>query len=152
MKLAQKKIILNAAIAQKESVISDFSQRIKDLMANDGNVNEEKYDRTDQSMIAINSDDVELLTTQMNLAKQELADLIRLRDTVSVHTHVAPGSIVQTNVRTFLVSASIEQFRVNNSLFHGVSVDSPIYKTMMGLKAGDAFKLGTTKYHVAKVF
>lgn len=74
-----KRQILEAAVRQHKSVIHDFKERIRDMMGNNGNVNEEEYDAQEQSFKAETSAKVECvfylraLLYQMNLCKRSLS-------------------------------------------------------------------------------
>lgn len=59
-----KRQILEAAVRQHKSVIHDFKERIRDMMGNNGNVNEEEYDAQEQSFKAETSAKVNLLSEQ----------------------------------------------------------------------------------------
>ncbi|MDX2483018.1 MAG: hypothetical protein QNK42_05100 [Pseudodonghicola sp.] len=58
---------------------------------------------------------------------------IELTDTVQ------PGAVVCFDGRHFIVAVSTVRFDVNGSTYMGISPESPIYKAMAGLKAGDSF-------------
>lgn len=88
-------------------------------------------------------------------ASRENADLAAAFDT-PVHTHhakidvientdfsvtdtVGPGAVVSFNNRNFIVSVSTTRFDVDGVTYMGISTQSPIYKAMAGLEAGDSF-------------
>lgn len=52
---------------------------------------------------------------------------------------VAPGAVVAFNNRHFIVVVSTTKFDCNGTTYMGISTQSPIYKAMEGLKAGDTF-------------
>ena len=144
--------IFKAAIASHQSVIDDFKKRIKDLMANDGNVNEEEYDNNEQAIRADRAREVDMINEQLEFANRELAILTRLSSEVGVCRRVAPGAVVQTDRGTFFVSASIEEFHADGKKYFGVSQDSPIYRAMQGKQPGETFKVGHEVYRIANVY
>ena len=68
-------------------------------------------------------------------AKVEAIDLTDF----SVTDTVAPGAVVTFNNRSFVVAVSTIRFDLDGETYMGFSVQSPIYKAMDGLKAGDSF-------------
>ena len=70
--------ILQAAKTKQEGIISDFRQRIKDAMANDGNVNEEEYDNHNQSFNASILAEVNLLNNELEFVNHELEEIRRI--------------------------------------------------------------------------
>ena len=88
-------------------------------------------------------------------AARESADLAAAFDH-PVHTHhakidaientdfsetdtVRPGAVVVFNGRHFVIVASTSRFEVNGITLMGISTQSPIYKVLEGLQAGDQF-------------
>lgn len=148
-----KRPILEAAIRQHETVIADFREGIRQMMANEGNVNEEEYDQQTQAMVAETSADVDRLAGQLSFANQELSELIRMRQSIDEkHDTVQRGSVVVTDRDTFFVSSSIERFQAEGMSYFGLSPASPLYQVMKGLKAGDTFSYGKTTYQVLNVY
>lgn len=148
-----KRTILEAAIQQHESVIADFREGIRQMMATDGDVSEQAYDLQTQAMTAETSADVDRLAGQLSFANRELEQLIRMRqDIEEIHPAVQRGSVVVTDRETFFVSASIERFHVDDQSLFGLSTESPLYQKMKGLKAGDTFAYGKTAYQVLDVY
>ncbi len=145
--------ILDAAILQHETVIKDFHARIKEMMVNSGNVNEEEYDIQVQSLRAENAARVNGLSEQLEFANRELELLLRMKSELGgIHDVVQRGSVVNTDKKTFFVSASIERFEMDGIPFFGLSVLSPLYQIMKGKRAGDIFSYGKTKYTILDVF
>jgi len=52
---------------------------------------------------------------------------------------VGPGALVNFGDRWFIVAVSTTRFEVNGVTYMGISTQSPIYKAMAGLQAGDVF-------------
>ncbi len=57
----------------------------------------------------------------------------------SVTDVVRPGAAVSFGGRNFVVAVSTARFDVNGQTYMGISPQSPIYKAMDGLSAGDVF-------------
>jgi hypothetical protein len=148
-----KREILEAAIRQHETVIADFREGIRQMMANESNVNEEEYDLQTQAMAAETSADVDRLAGQLGFANRELEELMRMRQFIDEKHHaVQRGSVVRTDRETFFVSASIERFHAGGQSFFGLSAVSPLYQVMKGLQAGATFSYGKTMYKILEVY
>lgn len=144
--------ILAAAIASQKSIINDLQKRTTDIMANDGNVNEEEYDSTEQSIKSALIDEAEGLGDELAHARNELSDLEKLKQINERCTTVQPGAVVTTNRGIFFVSASIEEFNVGTSRFFGISPKAPLYQKMKGKKSGDKFKFGKMEYVIKHIY
>lgn len=147
----EKKAILEAGIRKQELLVADFVQRISDAMINDGNVNEENYDTQQQTFNAGVLSEINALTHELEFAKEELRNLRKI-NTETIFHEVAVGAVVRTNQRTFFVSSSLEEFRVNGHTFFGISAHSPIFKAMKGKRAGDRFEISDTEYLIGDVY
>jgi hypothetical protein len=149
---AFKKTVLEAGIAKHLLVIGDFQQRIKDMMATGGTVNEEEYDSHTQSHKAETVAEVSLLSDQLQFATHELEELRRLHSYLDhVHFTVEFGTLVTTDKGIFFVSTSIEQFTVEGKSIFGLSVHSPLYKEMKGKKVGEIFTYHNTSYLIKEI-
>lgn len=153
MKKQLKRNVIDAAVAKQESIVSDFRQRIQELLANDGDVNEEKYDNHVQSLKAQAMTEVNLLKSELELVGTELDDLRRQQGIdAPLSARVEPGAVVVTDKKTFFVSASIENFEVDGKKLFGISTKAPIYQKMKGRKRGNTFTHGSTKYVIKDIF
>lgn len=52
---------------------------------------------------------------------------------------VRPGAVVVVDGRRFIVAVSTRRFEVGGETYMGISQESPIYKAMEGLQAGESF-------------
>lgn len=69
---------------------------------------------------------------------QAKIDAIEATD-FSVTDKVRPGAVVVFNKRRFVVAVSTTRFDLDGKTYMGISVQSPIYKVIDGLRAGDTF-------------
>lgn len=148
-----KREIIAAAIGKQTDLIGDFKRRIDDLLANDGNVNEEEYDNHQQSFKSESMAEVNLLSKQLDFANKELEELNRL-EAYETHAHdtVEYGTIVKTDKQNFFVSASVEQLHVGGMQVFGISINAPIYATMKGKRKGDTFRFNDVQYKILEIF
>ncbi len=143
---------MQVALERQRNVVKDFSQRIKDATANDGNVNEEEYDNQKQAFEAQVLAEVSLLNEQLHVAERDLAELEKMRDTPVDHEGaIGYGSLVKTDKRTFFVSTGIEDFLVHGQTIAGISTHSPIYHAMRGKYAGESFMQSGIRYTIREV-
>jgi transcription elongation GreA/GreB family factor len=146
-----KRTIVEAGLRKQSEVINDFRTRIKDVMANDGNVNEESYDNHQQTFQAQVLAEVTLLNDELEFANHELLEMKKI-DSDYKHDVVDFGSVVETDQQAFFVSASIEDFTVGDKQFFGISVKSPIYSAMKGRKVGDQFSSHKKLYRIKAIY
>jgi transcription elongation GreA/GreB family factor len=139
-----KKQILEEGIKQHQSVIDDFAQSIKELLAANGNgqpATEEAVQRANQ------------IADQLEFAREEMLTLQDMqRNIETIHSQVQLGSVVVTDKDTFFVSVSIERFYVGDLKVFGLSTKTPLYRAMEGKKKGDTFSYGGIQYRIEDVF
>jgi hypothetical protein len=151
--LRLKKEIYQTAFERQESVISDYQRRIKDAMANDGNVNEEQYDNQKQGFEAQLLSEVSLLNEQLAIAVKDLEELKKAETFGTLDAgKIGFGKVVKTNKRTFFIAIGIEDFDVNGELISGISTHSLAFKAMEGKRCGDRFIVNGTIYHILDVY
>lgn len=64
---------------------------------------------------------------------------------------VGPGAVVSFNDRHFIVAVSTTRFEVGGVTYMGISTQSPIYKAMAGLQAGDSFSFNGEEMEIQDV-
>jgi hypothetical protein len=93
-----------------------------------------------------------ILTDQIQLANQELDQLMRIPFYANeIHPRVEYGKVVITNKDIFFISAPIERFYVFEFPIVGLGVDSQLYMAMKGKKEGDHFKHGEIPYRIKEI-
>ena len=65
---------------------------------------------------------------------------------------VRPGAVVVFNGRHFVVSVSTTRFDCEGQTYMGISTQSPVYKAIDGLQAGDSFTLNGRQFELDDVF
>ncbi len=65
---------------------------------------------------------------------------------------VQPGAVVLLPDLSFVVAVATEKFEMGGRTFMGISPQSPIYKAMEGLGAGDSFTHAGREYEIQDVF
>lgn len=65
---------------------------------------------------------------------------------------VEPGAVVTLNGRHFIVAVSTQKFDCGGETYMGISRESPIYKKMAGMAAGDRFEQNGVTMEIEDVF
>jgi hypothetical protein len=69
----------------------------------------------------------------------------------SVTDTVRPGAVVSFNERHFVVVVSTSKFECNGKIYMGISTQSPIYKAIDGLQAGESFDFNGREFTLDEV-
>lgn len=148
-----KKKVLDAAIKKHQSVVDDFTLSIREMRASQGIVNEDEMDLSQQ---AYNTEMFQMsnqIGDRLAFANEELKLLFDMTSTIgTIHNNVQLGSVVVTDRDIFFVSTSIEEFEVDGLKIFGLSIDSPLFKSMEGKKKGDRFGYNYGEYQIFDTF
>ena len=147
-KAALKKQMLAACIAKQQSVIKDFRKRLEALLITEGLGSDESYESGERSGMSATA-----LTENLRFAEDEMKQLTFLQllgDHIT--DRVEPGAAVVTNAGTFYISVSIDQFKVDDETFIGLSVHSPLFIAMKGRIVGETITYRGRDYHISEVF
>jgi uncharacterized protein YllA (UPF0747 family) len=148
-----KKKILDAAIKKHQSVVDDFALTIKEMLASQGIVNEDEMDLSQQAYNTEMFQKSIQIGDRLAFANEELKLLFDMTSTIgSIHNNVQLGSVVVTDRDIFFVSASIEEFEVDGLKIFGLSIESPLFKSMEGKKKGDRFGYNYGEYRIFDTF
>ncbi len=152
-KAALKKRMLAACIGKQQSVIKDFRKRLEALLITEGLGNEESYDSSERSGMATQMEEATVLTENLQFAEDEMKQLTFLQLLGEETTgQVQPGAAVVTNVATFYISVSIEQFKIDGETYVGLSVHSPLYIAMKGKVVGETVTYNGREYRINDIF
>ena len=151
-KLVKKQEILNQAIATHHGVIDDFKNRINEMRSSEMLVNEDQLDYEERSFNDTTNESIEALAQQLNFAVAEMDELYKIKIEEPLHEVVGFGSVVITDNRKFFISVSVEDFKVNNESWFGISTKTPLYQEMKGKKNGDSFAFNHVNYVIKDIF
>ena len=144
--------ILQASMMQQQKVIDDFKKRVNELTASEANEKDE-YDSHQQSFKSETMTEVSLLSDQLQFANHELDELKHIQNYEhECHSMAEYGTVVKTDKETFFISVGVEQFYADDQAVFGISVQSPIYRTMKGKKVGDCFTYHGVIYLIEEIF
>ncbi len=152
-KITLKNKMLEACIKKQQSLLNDFKARIETLMENEGLGNEEEYDNNQLANIAQGIVEANALNDAIDFANREMNQLLYLK---SIHDHVHEkaefGAVVVTDIATFFISTSIEQFELEGETFIGLSIYSPLFLKMKGKRKGETFFYNGVTYQIDDIF
>jgi hypothetical protein len=148
-----KQKLLTECIRKQQSVIDDFNTRLQDLKESEYTAAEDELDGSRQGQKAQADSELNMLVTQLEFANSEKELLEKLQADIHAYTDVAEiGAMVVTDKITFFVSASIEQFSVDERAYVGLSIHSPLFQVMKGKREGDTFSFNKVTYTIKEIF
>lgn len=152
-KIALKNKMLEACIKKQQSLLNDFKARIKTLIESEGLGNDEKYDNNQRANIAQGIVEANALNDALDFANREMNQLLYLKSIHNdVHEKAEFGAVVVTDIATFFISTSIEQFELDGETFIGLSIYSPLFLKMKGKRKEETFFYNGVTYQIADIF
>ena len=142
---AKKQVWQNAERVLKER-IQALNEQLKRLQNVSAKTVPEGHIVPLQSETAASHEVTDKLLRRSKQTANQLARLQKLARQEKDCDCVEPAALVTTNQGTFLVAVPTGKFTVNNTEIHGLSTQSPLYRQMRGLRAGDHFHLNNTPY------
>ena len=145
--------LVEACMLRQQSLIDDFTDRIKALTETDGLGNEESYDNSQMAANTIRVSEINTLNNALEFANYEMRILEVIKGSTStIQSEAALGAVVATNRNTFFVCVSIEEFEVDGESLIGISTQSPIFKAMSGKRMGERFSYRGLIYKIEHIF
>ena len=144
-----KTAIFNKIVEQEELYIQKLKQTLEQYRRASDLDEEGTMDRQDMSQANEAKDMQMRMRVQLDKANADLAELKNVGS--KDYDTVAAGAMVTTGKAYFFVGVSLHALAVNGKDVHGVSSESPAFKTMYGKAAGDTFELGDTTYNIEAV-
>lgn len=134
---ALKKAIHDKMLALEESelatAIEHYERFLKEAILDD----REGHDNSQLAEARENADLAAAFDHPVHTHQAKI-DAIEATD-FSVTDTVGPGAVVEFNKRRFVVAVSTTRFDLGGETYMGISVQSPIFKVIDGLQAGDTF-------------
>ena len=142
--------MLDAAKRKLNEILAEYRERIDELRAV---TVENDLAETASQTEGRRDADIELMNSIGEKMEQVRRDMDTLEqvDPSIVHEQVQFGSLVKTDQRNFLIAASIEDFDADGTEYLGLSVRSPLYRTLSGHRKGDSVELNNTIYVIETV-
>ncbi|MDN5787907.1 hypothetical protein [Pseudorhodobacter sp.] len=138
-RLARKTAVRAAMLALEQAEL-DYAEEKHDSTAEESLLDDrENWDKDDIAMSRTAADQAMALDQPVFIHTAKIEALeemdFALTDTVE------PGAIVVVGGRNFVVAVATSQFDCDGKTYMGISEDSPIFRAMDGLKAGESFDL-----------
>ncbi len=140
-----KENVVMTMMDEKQKTLKGYEQEEQtrlDQTATEDLDNKQYESKSEETMAEMNflSKNIEILEKEISAIKQVELD--------SVHKEVDFGSLVQTSLGNLMVCTAQEEFEVNGVKFVGVSMRSPVFIAMKGLKAGSSFDVNGATHKV----
>lgn len=138
--------MLSLEEAELATAIAHYEAHLKDTKLDDREQHDvdDLADSTESAELAA-AFDHPVHTHQAKIAAIEGIDF-------GITERVEPGAVVSFNNRHFVVAVSTTKFQVDGITVMGISVQSPIYQAMEGLKEGDSFTFQGREITLDEVF
>ncbi len=146
---ALKKAVHEKMRSLEAAELADAKAHYESFLADSKLDNREMHDKDD---IVGSRENLELAAAFDHPVQAHHAkiDVIENTDFALTDT-VGPGAVVILGDRRFIVAVSTTRFEVEGETYMGISMQSPIYKAMNGLKAGDSFTLNGREMEIVDV-
>ena len=134
---ALKRAIHDKMLALEEAELATAVEHYERFLADSQLSGREQHDNSEIAEARENADlaaafDHPVHTHQAKISAIEATDF-------SETDTVRPGAVVGFNGKRFVVAVSTVRFECEGQTYMGISTQSPIYKAMDGLQAGDSF-------------
>ncbi|MBO9451602.1 hypothetical protein J7426_15115 [Tropicibacter sp. R16_0] len=126
--------LLSMESAELATAIAHYEAFLQDSQMDE----RETHDKDDQVAARENADLAAAFDTPVQTHHAKI-DVIENMD-FSLTDTVGPGALVSFNRRNFIIAVSTARFEVDGVTYMGISPQSPIYKAMVGAKAGESFE------------
>lgn len=144
--MVDKQKIIHSLIEQGETLIQELSNNEK------GELENMSQDEQDMKSYAASPEEGMIASIiRVNNTIHHLEERINVLKSINLeepNQDVHLGALVKLNTGYFLVSSSFEPVDVGGIHLVGISISSPLFQTMKGLKKGDKFHIkGRTEEH-----
>ncbi|MEX0368147.1 MAG: hypothetical protein AB3N22_18935 [Ruegeria sp.] len=146
---ARKKAIHDGLMSLEAEELATAKAHYEAFMKDSRLDDREGHDKDDIAASRENADLAAAFDTPVQ-AHHAKIDVIENTD-FSLTDTVGPGAVVIFDDRRLVVCVSTSRFDVEGETYMGISTQSPIYKAMAGLQAGDSFTHNGTEHEVEDV-
>ena len=140
----------NIAVGHLEDDLKEVTQLIKDKRNEEDGITQGQIDADALSHNTEDQDNILAMQQKVISIKAQLTLINKFKD-VRPSSIADPGSLVFVQDQAFYVSTSVESFHHKGHKITCISVDTPMYKGMKGLKAGDNFVCNGKNYTIQNI-
>ena len=146
-----KRAVLKTAISRLELTANELREQIKEIRnvasGNDDSDSASQRESTKGGDLEL----VESLSEQLLITQKDLEQLQRIDPTVKLQV-VQYGAVVHTNVRNFLIGASLDQFDSAGKPYFGVSIKAPLIQELSAMTVGERLSFNGIDYIIEDIF
>ena len=147
---ALKRSVHDRLMSLEEAELADAIAHYEAFLANSQLDSREVHDKDDIVASRENADLAAAFDTPVQTHHAKI-DAIENTD-FALTDEVGPGAVVSFSDRSFVVCVSTSRFDVEGETYMGISTQSPIYRAMIGLGAGDIFRFNGRDLEIQDVF
>lgn len=140
----------NIAVMHIEEDLKELHELIKDKREDEDGITQGQIDPDSLSHNNEDQDKLLIMKQKVITLKSQLA-LINQYKSAKPTSIVDPGSLVLVQDQAFYVSTSVESFNYKGHKVTCISVETPMYKAMKGLKPGDDFECNGKNYTIKMI-
>jgi hypothetical protein len=140
----------NIAVTHLEDNLKELNQLIIEKRDGEDEITQGQIDADALSHNAEDQNNIISMQQKAIFLKAQLA-LINKYKIAKPTTIVDPGSLVFVQDQVFYVSTSVESFIYNGHKVTCLSIESPMYKAMKGMKSGDNFECNNKSYTIKNI-
>lgn len=146
-----KRAVLKTAISRLELTANELREQIKEIRnvasGNDDSDSASQRESTKGGDLEL----MESLSEQLLITQKDLEQLQRIDPTVKLQV-VQYGAVVHTNVRNFLIGASLDQFDSAGKPYLGVSIRAPLIQELSAMTVGERLSFNGIDYIIEDIF
>lgn len=146
-----KRAVLKTAITRLELTANELRERIEEIRnvasGNDDSDSPSQRESTKGGDLEL----MESLSEQLLITQKDLDQLQRIDPAVKLEV-VQYGAVVHTNVRNFLIGASLDEFDSAGKPYLGVSTKAPLIQELTAKSVGDRLSFNGIEYIIEDIF
>jgi outer membrane phospholipase A len=155
MRTAEEKVRIRKALLeyciQKQTERIETARKAMDDAQETANMEDTSVEEKFESFRTQMQQDRDMFAKQYSEALDGLNTLRKIQIDRFQDT-IALGSVVITEAQKVFVSANIGQIKVENDVYFGISIESPLFKAVVGKKAADTYSFRDKTFKIIEVF
>lgn len=132
-----KKSIIEKCLSIKKEQLTALQENQRLQLESTSTANLDQQDKIESPREGM-MQEIENIASSLDFLAEQV-NVLQSIQTEGLHERVSLGSVVHTSMGKFLIAVAQDKFQVNDTTYRGISVQSPLYKKIEGLSAGDKF-------------
>ena len=148
-RLETKRTVFKSLLDEKKKAFARISQYQQEILQS---VNEADLDKSEmiESQTENMMREMRIENESLDHLKQEIEKL-ESYDSLAIFDYVAPGTVILTNDKNYVVFSPQQEFTAHGKTFYGISTDSPIYEVLKDHEAGETLTFNDSKFVIEEV-